>query len=407
MVDDRPLVFISHVAEDGEATRILQNDLARRFIDAVEFFNTSNRDSLKPGESWLEKITGMLRKSSMILPILSPAALRSPWVNFETGGGWLTDTRVVPCCAGQVRKESLPAPYSWLQAINLDEEEDLSRLVQLIAEQVHLRATYDGLAELASELRSALALSATETASNFAGLGNRIDKYVERQWKYRRSDHDPSRWAASYYYRSEVRVTDSTMDSILTNFAPAVESVSFSLERPPVPELKSWARTSPGLIRLAEPHRRTGSSFAFRVYFDPPLKCDDEATIELTVDFPEYRLGTREDYVMAQLQHGAAIQDYLQNAREISRQTDMFVYRIIIPKALGASPLDPTVTRFESRFGDEERFLLEEPSVYSVREEDHDGESCWVMEIVRSNPPYRANYRIRWSLPRKKDLGLL
>lgn len=407
MDDDRPLIFISHVSEDAEATRLLQADLDERFIGSVRFFNTSSRDSLRPGENWLTTITTKLQESRMVLPVLSPAALRSPWVNFESGGGWLNNARIIPCCAGQVRKETLPAPYSWLQAINLDDEEDLSRLVQLIAQEVGLRVRCDGLDELASTLRSAFALSAIEAPASFAGLGNRIDKLVERQWKYRRAEHDPTKWAASYWYRSEVLVTDPSMESMLVDFAPAIEAVPFSLERAPVPRLGTWTRSSAGSVRLAEPHRRTGSSYAFRIYFEPPLKEGDEATVELGVDFPEYRLGTREDYVIAQLEHGrgAEIKDFQQNSRVISRQTELFIYRVIIPKELGASPLDPTVTRFDSVFADEQQFLRRNSSVYSVRDEECDGEPCWIMEIRRSNPPYRANYKVRWALPSRKELG--
>src|SRR5690349_7859581 len=122
MIEDaRPLIFISHVSEDGEATRALQGELDRRFLGAVRFFNTSSRESLRAGESWLDRIMRSLKESRIVLPILSPAALRSPWVNFETGGAWVNGGAVIPCCAGQVRRDALPAPYNSLQAVNLDD----------------------------------------------------------------------------------------------------------------------------------------------------------------------------------------------------------------------------------------------------------------------------------------------
>lgn len=79
---------------------------------------------------------------------------------------------------------------------------------------------------------------------------------------------------------------------------------------------------------------------------------------------------------------------------------------MIIPKELGASPLDPAVTRFDSVLADEQQFLRQNNSIYSVREEEYDGEPCWIMEIKRSNPPYRASYKVKWSLPSRKELGL-
>lgn len=406
--DQRPLIFISHVSEEGEAARVLQADLDDRFIGSVRFFNTSSSDSLQPGESWLESTMRRLKESRIVLPILSPAALRSPWVNFEAGGGWTNGATVIPCCGGQARKESLPSPYSWLQAVDLDSEQDLERLVRRIADEVGLRTRTDGLADLAERMKSVFALGVVEATPSGMSLGNRIEKYVEVQWRYRIAAHDPTRWAATYYIKRHVLVTDPVMESVQIDFSPAIEAVPFTRDRAPVPQLGSWRRSSAGTVRLAEPHRRTGSSYAFRIYFDPPLRKGDEAHFELTIDFPEYRLGIQEDFIMAQLEQGriTKILDYQQNTRVISRPTEEFVYRVIIPVELMAVPADPAVTRHDTTFIDEEDFLRSNPSVYSVREAEHEGEQCWIMEVRRENPPYRAFYKIRWKLPGRKELGL-
>jgi hypothetical protein len=404
---DTALIFVSHASEDAEATRLLQQDLDDRFLGAVRFFNTSSRDSLKAGEKWLDTIMASLKSSRIILPILSPAALRSPWVNFETGGAWLNGATVIPCCGGQVRKDSLPAPYSWLQAINLDDAQDLELLVTRIAEEVKLRSRTDGLTDLAERMSVVFALGSTESVDGFGTkLGNRIDELLEIEWRYRRAEHDPTRWAATQQSRRKFKVTDPAMESLPISYVPAVEAVLFSTEHAPRLRLDNWERSSAGSIRIAEPHARRGNRFAFRIYFEPALKPGDTADFAYTVDFPEYRLGVREDYVMAQLDSGRAeISDFQQNSRDINRPTERFVYRVIIPKSLGASPIDPSVTRYSHAFLDEENFVRSNDEVYSVRVEDIDGEECWVLELHRDNPPYQASYKLRWRLPSRRDLG--
>lgn len=400
--EGRPLIFISHASEDAEATRTLQADLDDRFIGSVRFFNTSSRESLKAGEHWLESIMTRLRESAIVLPILSPAALRNPWVNFETGGAWINGATVIPCCGGQVRKSVLPPPYNQLQSIDLDDVADLELLVARIADDIGLRARTDGLAELAQRMTSVFAHGSSEVATGHGlKLSNRIDRSLSIEWRYRRAEHDTTRWAATYKSAREFEVTDPTLGSLLVSFAPSVEAVPFSLDRAPVVTSKELNRSSTGTIRLAEPHRRTGSGFAFRIHFDPPLREGDTARIEFEIDFPEYKLGVKEDFVMAQLDagHGTTIRDFDFNSLTINRPIDVFGYRAVLPVDLGASPLDPTVTRHSSPFPDEEAFLGANPAVYSVTQEDRDGEPCWVLQLLRENPPYQATYKLRWRLP--------
>ena len=88
-----------------------------------------------------------------------------------------------------------------------------------------------------------------------------------------------------------------------------------------------------------------------------------------------------------------------------SRPTKLLVYRIVIPKDLRAYPVDPVVVRFGHTFADEETYIRTNESVYSVREEDVDGVPCWVLQLTRENPPYRAGYRLRWRLPSRQELA--
>lgn len=64
------------------------------------------------------------------------------------------------------------------------------------------------------------------------------------------------------------------------------------------------------------------------------------------------------------------------------------------------------VTRYESPFDDEERYLRDRPGAYKFWEDEDNGEPCWFIEIKRVNPPYRASYQMRWRVPNERDLTL-
>jgi hypothetical protein len=402
---DRPMIFLSHVSADGELTRLLQSDLDSRFLGALSFFNTSNR-SIHPGEHWFSVILDRLKKCDVLLAIMSPAGLRSPWVNFEAGAAWLRGASVIPCCAGQVRKASLPAPYSTLQGIDLDNPADLTLLMETVASRVQLRASDSGIVSLADKLKAVAQLQSSEPNADLANLGNRIHQSLEREWLYRRSDHDPKRWAVAYSYKCLFKVLEPTLNDITLEFTQPVEAVSFNVEKSPTPKLISYNRESVGTILLSRPHRRTGSSYAFTIRFDPPLHQGERVGLDLSIDFPEYRVGTREEHAKALLQSGAELVDFQSNKLTISTRVEDFRYRVIIPKHLGASPLFPTVTRYGSIFEDEEKYLRDQPGAYAVHERDEEGTPCWVMEIHRVNPPYHASYKMRWRLPNERDLDL-
>jgi hypothetical protein len=340
------------------------------------------------------------------LAIFSPDGLRSPWVNFESGAAWLRGALVVPCCAGQVRKGGLPAPYNNLQAIDLDDPDDLSLLIRLIAKQVGLRPSDQSTAPLAEQLRTAFQISSTAPTVDRAALGNRLDRSVVTKWRYRRSMQNPRRWAATYQSQIDLEVLASTLDHILIDFSRSNEAVPFSVENRPSILLVDASRSSAGAIRLGDAHRVTGATFASRIYFEPPLREGETATIGILAEFPEYRLGIREDLVTFLLKSGGSLRDYEFNIRTILRTTERYECTVILPKELGATPLDPEVLRNAIAFDDEQDFVRSHPEIFSTSEDEVEGEACWVLKLRRGNPPYKASYRLRWRLPSESDVDL-
>lgn len=401
---ERPVVFISHVSGDGEATRVLQGELDELLLGSVEFFNSSSKVSLKPGEEWFATLRNRLRECRFVLAILTPSGLRSSWVNFECGAAWLQGATIIPCCVGQVRKNSLPSPYNEFQAIELDSADDLSRLVAMMASTVGLRPPATNLTGLADRLLSAFQLEEPSPGESSA-LYDRISYREEREWRYRKAEHDGTRWGATYTSTSSFKVIGDDLSSLLASFSPSVETLPFSLERQPRSTILDSSRSSPGTVRLGEATKRTGSTYAFRIYFDPPLRRGDKAKVSFSVDFPEYRLGAREDYVAALLDAGGEVTDIQWNSRTVGRSADEYIYRVIIPRELHATPVDPEVRRHGTAFADEQRFIMEQPGVYSLAEAEVDGSTCWILQLRRRRPPYRAIYRLRWRLPSRRDIA--
>ncbi len=134
----KPTVFISHVHRDGPSADALEKVLRKAILGGVDVFNSSNRRSISAGDPWRERVIEMLRNSSCVLVLASPDSVATPWVNFESGGAWVSGTRVIPCCIKGMKPSSLPAPLSHLQALNLANPDDLRSLIGQIAEMASL-----------------------------------------------------------------------------------------------------------------------------------------------------------------------------------------------------------------------------------------------------------------------------
>jgi formylglycine-generating enzyme required for sulfatase activity len=76
---DQRRIFISHAHEDRQVAQRLAGDL-RKHGHAVWIAP----DSIEPGESWVSAIDRGLHVSGVFLALLSPAAVKSPWVKSET-----------------------------------------------------------------------------------------------------------------------------------------------------------------------------------------------------------------------------------------------------------------------------------------------------------------------------------
>jgi hypothetical protein len=131
------LVFVSHAASDASIALFLKEEFQTR-ISGLAVFCSSDPTDLPPGTKWSPEIQRTLERSSVLVLVASERSLKRPWVWFECGTFWFGGRRIIPLCVGGVRKDTLRAPLSELQAVNGDDPVDLRTLLETLSNAVHL-----------------------------------------------------------------------------------------------------------------------------------------------------------------------------------------------------------------------------------------------------------------------------
>jgi hypothetical protein len=114
-------VFISFIHEEEKVAAAVQTLLQKK-LSGNNVFLSSDRWQVAAGEIWLDRIREELASASVVLLMLSAKSVLRPWVNFEAGAAWLAGKPIIPVCFGELTKETLPKPYSGIQALNLRDE---------------------------------------------------------------------------------------------------------------------------------------------------------------------------------------------------------------------------------------------------------------------------------------------
>lgn len=147
----RTEVFISHAAVDGDLALALKDHLEHCFPGLV-IFVSSDPEDLPPGSLWIEKILEALDTAKCVLALSTERGMSRKWVWFESGRTWFTNVPLIPCCVGTLRKTNLPAPFSSLQALEIDEASGVTALVKQLAGSLGREPQSHDAAALASSL---------------------------------------------------------------------------------------------------------------------------------------------------------------------------------------------------------------------------------------------------------------
>lgn len=126
-------VFISHISEEAALATVLKDWIESSFVGQCNVFVSSDRDDIPAGSKWVEEIDKALEEAVTLLVLCSPTSLSRPWINFETGCGWIKRVPIVPICHSGQKKGTLPAPLSLFQALELEDQDFTEHLLSGLA----------------------------------------------------------------------------------------------------------------------------------------------------------------------------------------------------------------------------------------------------------------------------------
>jgi hypothetical protein len=133
---DKPIIFISHITEESDVAASLKNLIEKSFLEMADVFVSSDANSIKMGQKWLDEITQSLSTCAVEIILTSPSSIKRPWINFEAGAGWVRKIPVIPLCHMGLPPSKLPLPLNLLQAATADEVSSLKLVFPVIAEAI-------------------------------------------------------------------------------------------------------------------------------------------------------------------------------------------------------------------------------------------------------------------------------
>lgn len=132
----KPTVFLSHSSNNRRELSGLKRLLDQRAGGLIDFFLSSDDDSIAHGTIWPAEVRAALDRMSLMLIFVSSEALKSGWTYFEAGYGLHKLNSAKIYCLPGSDKGSLPSPFNILQNRNLHSAKDISLLIKQCNEEL-------------------------------------------------------------------------------------------------------------------------------------------------------------------------------------------------------------------------------------------------------------------------------
>lgn len=130
----KPTIFLSHSSTNRRELLALKRLLDERAGGMIEFFLSSDNDSIAHGTIWPSEVRAALDRMSLMVIFVSSEALKSGWTYFEAGYGLhKLKTANIYCLPG-TDKAALPSPFNILQNRNLHSTRDIALLIRQVNE---------------------------------------------------------------------------------------------------------------------------------------------------------------------------------------------------------------------------------------------------------------------------------
>ena len=128
-------IFISHISEETSITGILKDWIESTFLGQCEVFSSSDKADLS-GNKWISEIDQALDSAMAFLVLFSPTSVKRPWVNVQTGWGWIKGLPIILICHSGLKKDDLPRRISTLQALEINSDGFVSELFTTLAKHL-------------------------------------------------------------------------------------------------------------------------------------------------------------------------------------------------------------------------------------------------------------------------------
>lgn len=130
----KPTVFLSHSSNNRRELLALKRLLDERAGGMIDFFLSSDEDSISHGTIWPAEVRAALDRMTLMLVFVSAEALKSGWTYFEAGYGLHKLGAANIYCLPGTSKASLPSPFNILQNRNLHTARDMGLLIRQLNE---------------------------------------------------------------------------------------------------------------------------------------------------------------------------------------------------------------------------------------------------------------------------------
>jgi hypothetical protein len=126
-------IFVSHIGEERPVALRIKAFLETALTPAPPVFVSSDYESIESGEEWYQAILEGLKKSQVVIALLSPNSVDRRWINFEAGFGLGRGARVIPVVWRGLSKGAVGLPLSHFHSRELTNQGELQALFKTIA----------------------------------------------------------------------------------------------------------------------------------------------------------------------------------------------------------------------------------------------------------------------------------
>lgn len=132
---EKPIVFLSHSSRDKKGLSRLREMLIEKTGGTIDFFLSSDGQSIKVGRNWVHKVEEALKKAKIMFVFVTPNSIGSSWMLFESGFAYCKGIRVIPTGFLGVDITTLSPPLSLLEGFNIRSSDSLDNLIATLNEE--------------------------------------------------------------------------------------------------------------------------------------------------------------------------------------------------------------------------------------------------------------------------------